>query len=122
MSYFKSPDNKLHDIDPDFAFLLPVGSVPISDEEAQAIIDAMQQHSGPRTCSPLDFIERFTDEEQLAVVTAAMQFPALRLWYDKLMAAQQVVEGAPRLVDGMQALVAAGLLTQQRCDEVLSWS
>lgn len=41
MSYFKSPDNKLHDIDPDFAFLLPVGSVPISDAEAQAIIDAM---------------------------------------------------------------------------------
>lgn len=41
MSYFKSPDNKLHDIDPDFAFLLPVGSVPISDEEAQEIIDSM---------------------------------------------------------------------------------
>lgn len=45
MSYFKSPDDKLHDIDPDFAFMLPVGSVPISDQEAQEIIDAMQSVS-----------------------------------------------------------------------------
>lgn len=76
----------------------------------------------PRTCTPLEFIERFTEAEQLAVVTAAMQVPALRLWYDKLMAAQQVVEDDPRLASGLDALVSAGLITQQRRDEVMQWS
>jgi hypothetical protein len=75
----------------------------------------------PRTCTPLEFIERFTEVEQLAVVTAAMQVPALRLWYDKLMAAQQVVEDDPRLAAGLDALVSAGLITQQRRDEVMVW-
>ena len=76
----------------------------------------------PRTCTPLEFIERFTEAEQLAVVTAAMQVPALRLWYDKLMAAQQVVEDDPRLAIGLEALVSAGLITAQRRDEVMAWS
>lgn len=75
-----------------------------------------------RTCSPLEFIERFTEAEQLAVVTAAMQVPALRLWYDKLMAAQQVVEDDPRLAIGLDALVSAGLITEQRRNEVMQWS
>lgn len=78
--------------------------------------------AAPRTCTPLEFIERFTEAEQLAVVTAAMQVPALRLWYDKLMAAQQVVEDDPRLAAGIDALVSAGLITQQRRDEVMAWS
>lgn len=73
----------------------------------------------PRTTTPLQFIERFTEAEQLAIVTAAMQVPALRLWYDKLMAAQQVVFDDPRLAAGMDALVAAGLLTAERNAEVL---
>ena len=80
------------------------------------------QPAPPRTCTPLEFIERFTEAEQLAVVTAAMQVPALRLWYDKLMAAQQVVEDDPRLASGLDALVSAGLITEQRRDEVMAWS
>lgn len=36
--YYKSPDNSLHYLDDDsFLQLLPVGSVPISDEEAEII-------------------------------------------------------------------------------------
>ena len=42
MSFYKAPDQSLHQIDPEFAYLLPAGSVPIGDEEAQAIIDAQQ--------------------------------------------------------------------------------
>ena len=35
--YYKALDNSLHFIDPEYAHLLPVGSVPITDEEAAAL-------------------------------------------------------------------------------------
>ena len=34
---YKSPDNSLHFIEPEYAHLLPAGSVPITDEEAEAL-------------------------------------------------------------------------------------
>ena len=35
--HYKAPDNSLHFIEPEFAQLLPAGSVPITDEEAEAL-------------------------------------------------------------------------------------
>ena len=37
MSHYKAPDNSLHFIEPEYAHLLPEGSVPITDEEAEAL-------------------------------------------------------------------------------------
>lgn len=37
MPNYKAPDNSLHVIEPEFAHLLPAGSVPITDEEAEAL-------------------------------------------------------------------------------------
>jgi hypothetical protein len=37
---YKAPDNSLHFIEPEFAHLLPAGSVPITDQEADAIRSA----------------------------------------------------------------------------------
>jgi hypothetical protein len=37
MPHYKAPDNSLHAIEPEFAHLLPAGSVPITDEEAEAL-------------------------------------------------------------------------------------
>ena len=34
---YKALDNSLHVIEPEFAHLLPVGSVPITEEEAEAL-------------------------------------------------------------------------------------
>jgi hypothetical protein len=34
---YKAPDNSLHFIEPEFAHLLPAGSVPITEEEADAL-------------------------------------------------------------------------------------
>ena len=34
---YKAPDNSLHFIEPEFAHLLPAGSVAITDEEAEAL-------------------------------------------------------------------------------------
>lgn len=35
--FYKSPDNSLHVIEPEFAYMLPAGCVPITDEEAEAL-------------------------------------------------------------------------------------
>ena len=35
--YYKAPDNSLHFIEPEFAHLLPTGSIQITDEEAEAL-------------------------------------------------------------------------------------
>jgi len=34
---YKAPDNSIHVIEPEYAHLLPAGSVPITDEEAEAL-------------------------------------------------------------------------------------
>jgi hypothetical protein len=75
----------------------------------------------PATVSttPLQFIGRFTDAEQLAVATAAMQNAQVFLWFNKLTAAQQVVFADIQLANGMNALVAAGLITHARSLEIL---
>jgi hypothetical protein len=76
--------------------------------------------AAPYTTTSLEYIERFTEAEQLSVVTAAMSNPQLRLWYDKLMAAQEVVFTDPRLAGGLDALVTAGLITAERKMELLT--
>lgn len=71
------------------------------------------------SCTPLQFVDRFTDDEQLAIVSATMSNPAVKLWYDKLLAAQEVVFADPRLSAGLDNLVAAGLITAERKAQIL---
>lgn len=73
----------------------------------------------PASVTPLAFMEFFTQEELLTIIATAQTSPALRLWYDKLMAAQEVVDGDPRIVGGLDALLGAGLLTDDRKAEIL---
>ncbi len=35
--HYKTPDNELHFIEPEFAYLLPAGSVPASEEDVQRL-------------------------------------------------------------------------------------
>jgi len=74
----------------------------------------------PPVWTPLEFIERFAEAEQLAIKAASRTNDALDLWFDKLRAAQVVVADDPRTVAGMKALVDAGLITAARRDEILS--
>jgi hypothetical protein len=37
MKIYKAPDNSVHEIDPQFSYLLPAGSIEITTEEANAI-------------------------------------------------------------------------------------
>lgn len=68
----------------------------------------------------LEMLDLFTEQEQLAVVSATMAVPEVKLWYDRLIAATFVAYEDPRTEGGLQALVDAGLLTPQRKAEIVA--
>lgn len=70
--------------------------------------------------SSLEFLERFTVAEQLAVVGATLVSPDIKLWYDKMLAASYIDLNDPRVDEGLSALVTAGLLASQRKIEILT--
>lgn len=86
----------------------------------QAIADAWIDRPAPRLVYSLNFLDRFSESTQLAVVAAAQQNPVVRLWYDRLLANGSVDLDSPRLHAGMNALRDAGLLTQSEIDSALA--
>lgn len=64
--------------------------------------------------SSLDMLDLFTEAEQLAVVEATLVSAPVKLWYDRLLAAEYITYADPRTDAGLQALVEAGLLTAER--------
>jgi hypothetical protein len=74
----------------------------------------------PRRYSPLEFMDLFTDDEQLAIVTAAMASAPVKLWYDRMLAAEWITTSDERTSAGVNALVTSGLLTSDRAAEILS--
>ena len=73
----------------------------------------------PKQFTSLEFLDLFTEDEQLAVATAAMQSAQVKLWYDRTLAASLITLADPRTEAGLQALAGAGLLTQARKDEIV---
>lgn len=72
-----------------------------------------------RQFSFLEFMDLFTDDEQLALAGAAMADAATKLWYDRAVGAQFISLDDARLTAGLDAMVAAELLTAGRRDRVL---
>jgi hypothetical protein len=68
----------------------------------------------------LEFLDRFPESVQLAVVAAAQSNPAIRLWYDRLLANGSVDLDNERLRSGLNAMRDAGLLTQEMIDAALA--
>jgi hypothetical protein len=87
---------------------------------AQSIVDSWVEPTEPRLVYALDFLDRFSETTQLAVVAAASQNPAIRLWYDRLLANGSVDLESPRLIAGLNAMRDAGLMTQNEIDIALT--
>lgn len=68
----------------------------------------------------LEMLDLFTESEQIAVVSATLSNPVIKLWYDRLLAASFITYEDPRVEGGLQALVEHGLLSQQRKDEIVA--
>ncbi|MFM8899164.1 MAG: hypothetical protein ACKOF9_04340 [Burkholderiales bacterium] len=74
----------------------------------------------PPQFTSLEFLDLFTEAEQLAVATASMQSVQAKLWYDRTLAASFVTIADPRTEAGLDALVASGLLTAPRKAEIVA--
>lgn len=90
--------------------------VEVSEEEAGTFATSP---SAPRFV-PLDFLDLFTEAEQLAVVQASLSNAAVKLWYDRVLAATYITLDDPRVETGLQALADAGLLSEERKLAVLA--
>lgn len=73
-----------------------------------------------RVWTPAEFRALFTDAELLAFLAAAKQDAQLDMLRFKLTTVQQVVSDNPELLGAMDALVTAGILTEQRKQEILA--
>lgn len=74
----------------------------------------------PNQFSSLDFLDLFTETEQLAVAGAAMTNVQAKLWYDRTLAAEFVTLADPRTEAGLDALVLMNLLTVERKAEIVA--
>jgi hypothetical protein len=74
---------------------------------------------GGNILTRLQFRNRFTQAEKVAIYTAAEQVVAIKVWLDDLMVAESVDLTAPETIAGVQGLEQAGLLAAGRADEIL---
>lgn len=76
------------------------------------------------TITPLEFLERFTDEEAIAIDLASIGTTQLAASVRRLMqlinAARTIELDNPRTISGVQQLEAAGLIATGRAAEILS--
>ncbi|APW37663.1 hypothetical protein RD110_11045 [Rhodoferax koreense] len=116
MKYFKNPANVVYAFEADGSQDAFIGRElkAISKAEADALSQPAAVAPQPRQFTSLELLDLFTAGEQLSVATAAMTNPQVKLWYDRLLAAQYVTIADQRTRDGLSALVAMGLLTAER--------
>jgi hypothetical protein len=73
-----------------------------------------------RVIAPLEFLQRFTAAEWASIRAAAAASAALADWIDQARFAREIDLDAAPTSAGLDALVAAGLLTAERGTAVLS--
>ena len=73
----------------------------------------------PKQLTSLEFLDLFTEEEQLNIAGAAMTHVQAKLWYDRTMAASFITLADPRTEIGLDFLVSADLLSAERKAEIV---
>lgn len=122
MQYYKNTDGHVYGFDT-HAEREQFGSselVAMSPDEIEAHLNPPSDPAPPKQFTSLEYLDLFTEAEQLAVVTATMAVPQVKLWYDKMLAAGFITTADPRTEGGLAALVGAGLLTETRKVEILA--
>ena len=70
--------------------------------------------------SVLDFRNRFTQAEKIAIYTAAKSVVAIQVWIDDLASAKDVNVTHDQTIAGINALESAGLIGAGRAAEILA--
>lgn len=123
MKLYKTPSGQVHAFEADGSqddFIAPDMVAMTAEEIAAHLAPRPAPPAPPKQFTSLEFLDLFTDEEQLAVASAAMSTAQVKLWYDRMLAASFVSLSDPRTSAGLQALVSAGLLTQVRRNAIVA--
>lgn len=124
--YYKDLSHNIHVLeDTNFEYLLPVNSIRIPDEEAEVLLAGLNAASVDllpvhKQLSSLVYLDLFTETEQLAVVTATMQSAQIKIWYDKMLAAEYITLADVRTEQGLDLLVTLSLLTPERKAQIIT--
>lgn len=108
-------------------YQLPSGNIIIADAAfiaatcpgAQLLVDPVVVLP-PTPISVQDFRDRFTNAEKAAIHGAALSSGAMAAWLADLAAAPFVRLDNAKTIAGINALVSANLLTQQRATVILT--
>jgi len=73
----------------------------------------------PTPLTHKQFMDRFTDSELAAIMTAAKSSIELELWFKRFEMAQEIILSDPQTVTGVNALETAGLIATGRATEIL---
>lgn len=70
--------------------------------------------------TPLEFLNRFTDEEALTIISLSKTTPSVELWWIKYNKAQDIDLDDPQTIDGVTSLETVGILSPGRAVEILT--
>lgn len=93
--------------------------VEMTPEEIDAHLNPPRQPLQKTIFSVLEFRDRFTLEERLAIRQAQFEDMEVGLVYDEFHAAQYIDLNDPRVEQGLLLYVAKGLLTPERAAELM---
>ncbi|MCC6718147.1 MAG: hypothetical protein IT555_09690 [Acetobacteraceae bacterium] len=99
------------------------GLSPRDLDDLKPWLDAWTAAANPaslRMIAPLEFLLRFTAAERTAIRAAAAASPELADWIDQARFAREIELDAAMTIAGLDALIAAGLLTAERRAAVLA--
>lgn len=73
---------------------------------------------GTGVLTSVEFVERFPNEVQLAVASSTN--PVVKLWFYKLLASSEVHLDNDKLIQGLNALISAGVITAEQANVALA--
>lgn len=73
-----------------------------------------------RLISKLDYMNRFTDAELVAIYTAAKTNINVEIWLEKFKLSEEINLDDPRTIAGVQSLETLGLISTGRATEILA--
>ena len=71
-----------------------------------------------RVISKLDYMNRFTNDELVAIYTAAKSYVKIEVWIAKFSISQDIDLNNPLIIAGLQSLEAYGLIDNGRALEI----
>jgi len=92
--------------------MLPYWEIPSTPPTPEPILKSI--------LTPLEFLNRFTDEEAVTIIGLSKTDPAVELWWVKYNKAQDIDLDDPQTIAGVNALESATIIGTGRAAEILT--